>query len=85
MPELLRLFFDLPEADVLDIRNCAVKLIKEGKTIMKVGAGGKEAEKQFSLPPSTMLFEANAALKHINPAVYGKKIRRTFTTVARFW
>lgn len=77
MPELLRLFFGLPESKVLEIRDRAVALIAEGKTLMEVKGQGKEGVKAFPMPPRDALFEANAALRALNPAKYGRRVRRT--------
>lgn len=76
--ELTKVFFDLPEGEVLQIRDQAVRLIKEGKTLMEVTAGGKTGRRQWAMPPKEMLFEARAALRHINPQRYGKRIRKTY-------
>lgn len=81
MAELLRLFFGLPEADVLKLRDGAIALIQEGKTIMSVSGGGKSGSKSFPMQPKEVLFEANAALRHLNPEKYGRRVRKTY---ARF-
>lgn len=78
MPELLRLFFGLPEAEVLEIRNNAVAMIKGGSVLMNVSGGGKSGGKQFAMPPKEILFEANAALRHLNPTKYGRRVRKTY-------
>ncbi len=85
MPDypLQRLFFDCTEADVLAIRDKAIALIKEGKTIMRFTAAGKEAEKAWALPPQQMLMEARAALRHIDPATYGRRVRKTYASFRR--
>lgn len=81
MPAPQRLFFDFTEEEVLAIRNKAKELITQGKVLMEVSAGGKSGRNQFAMPPREMLAEANAALKHINPAVYGKRKRFTVSRV----
>jgi len=78
VPELLRLFFGLPESEVLGLRDGALALIKEGKTLMSVSGGGKSGSKQFPISPREVLFEANAALRHLNPDKYGRRIRKTY-------
>ena len=78
---LLQLFFDLEEAEVVAIRDRAVALITEGKTLMEVTSGGKSGRKQWALAPERMLFEARAALRHINPDDYGKRRRFTVSRV----
>lgn len=81
MAEILRLFFGLPETEVLALRDSALTLIQSGKTLMRVSAGGKTGDSQFPMPPKEVLLEANAALRHINPAKYGRRVRKTY---ARF-
>lgn len=80
--QLLELFFLDPIAEVIAIRERAKALIKEGKTLMEAtGNGGKSGRKQFALPLDQILFEANAALKHLDPATYGRRRRSTFSVV----
>jgi hypothetical protein len=81
---LLQLFYDLTENEVLAIRDDAIALIAEGKTLLEVTSGGKTGRKQFTLPPAHVLFEARAALKHINPAEYGRRRRRLLSRVP-YW
>lgn len=82
---LQRLFFDLPEADVVALRTSAVNLIKEGKTIMEVQSrGGQMSQKAFPMPPAQVLFEANAALKSINPTLYGRRRTRTYARLSSY-
>jgi len=85
MPDypLQNLFFDFEEEEVLAIRKQAKKLVTDGKTIMKVSAAGNEAEKQFTLPVAQVLMECRAALKHIDPAKYGKRVKRTYASFRR--
>lgn len=78
MAELLRLFFGLPESQVVEIRDSALAKITKGEVIMEVTGGGKTGKKLFSMPPKEILFEANAALRHLNPAVYGRRVRKTY-------
>lgn len=85
MAELLRLFFGLPETEVLQIRDSALAIIKEGKTLMNVSAGGKTGAKQFPMPPKEVIFEANAALRHLNPDKYGRRIRKTYAHFRERW
>jgi hypothetical protein len=76
---LQRLFFDLTEEEVLEIRTAAVTAIKAIKPIMTVGGGGKSMGREFAMPPADILKEANAALKHIDPETYGRRIRTTYS------
>ena len=73
------LFFSLPEAQVLAIRDNAVAIISGVKTIMEVQSrGGQMSQKAFAMPPKDILAEANAALRYLNPAVYGCRRTRTY-------
>ncbi len=83
MPELLRLFFDLPEAKVLEIRNTALGLIAEGKTVMSATIGTTTGSKVFPMPPADALFEARAALRRIAPEKYGRRVRKTYASFSR--
>jgi hypothetical protein len=78
-----KLFFDLEESQVLELRDNAVALIGEGKTIMSVSAGGKSGSKVFPMNPKDVLLEARAALRHINPETYGKRVRKTYASFRR--
>lgn len=80
---LLRLFFGETEAEILVTRNAARALIAGGKTIMKVSGGGRESEKAFPMPPMQVVFECNAALKHANPARYGRRGRKSHGDFSR--
>ena len=80
--ELHRLFFSLPEAQIVEIRDKALELITEGKTIMNLSGAGKGVGKMFAMQPKEILFEANAALKHVNPAKYGRRRTKTLSRVA---
>ena len=80
---LQQLFFGLPEAKVLEIRDKAVALIAEGKTIMEAQArGGQMSQKAFPMPPAQVLFEARAALRSINPTLYGHRRTRTYARLS---
>ena len=82
---LQQLFFLDPEADVVAIRNVAKALIGQGKTIMEVqGRGGQMSQKAFPMPPAQVLFECNAALRHINPFQYGRRRTRTYARLSSF-
>jgi hypothetical protein len=63
------LFVGLPRETVEAIRDKAVQLILEGKTIMSYGDGSTNASKQFALPPQQMLQEANYALQRLDGRV----------------
>jgi hypothetical protein len=65
------LFVGLPKATIEAIRDKAVTLILEGKTIMSYGDGSTNASKQFALPPQQMLQEANYALLRLEGRTRG--------------
>jgi hypothetical protein len=65
------LFVGLPRETIEAIRDKAVALILEGKTIMSYGDGATNASKQFALPPQQMLLEANHALQRLDGRVRG--------------
>lgn len=67
------LFIGLPECTLLSIRDKAVAMITEGKTLMSYADSGSSATKQFSMPPKEMLNEAMYALSRLDPSVYGKR------------
>ncbi len=55
-------FIGLPQATLEAIRDRAVALILEGKTIMSWSDGATSTSKQFAMPPKEMLDEAQYAL-----------------------
>jgi hypothetical protein len=65
------IFVGLPQETIEAIRDKAVQLILEGKTIMSYGDGATNASKQFALPPQQMLQEANYALLRLQGRVRG--------------
>jgi hypothetical protein len=65
------------EEEVLEIRRRAMKLIREGKTIMKWEGEGSTAERQFVAPISEILKETKRCLKLINPYKYGFVVRQS--------
>ena len=73
------LFVGLPREKVEAIRDKAVALILEGKTIMSYGDGVTSASKQFAFPPTEMLNEAKYALKLLD----GQRVRGIFTNYNR--
>lgn len=82
--ELLRLFFGLPESEIVDLRDNALSLISEGKTIMNMSGAGKGVGKMFpGMTPREVLFEANQALRHVNPTKYGRRITKTVSFYTR--
>lgn len=73
------LFVGLPKVTIEAIRDKAVALILEGKTIMSYGDGSTNASKSFSLPPERMLQEANYALLRLE----GGRTRGLYTNYNR--
>jgi hypothetical protein len=65
------LFVGLPRETIEAIRDKAVALILEGKTIMSYADGSTNASKQFSMPPQQMLQEANYALQRLDGRTRG--------------
>lgn len=73
------LFIGLDECTLLSIRDKAVTLITEGKTLMSYSDSGSSATKAFSLPPKEMLNEAMFALSRLDSAKYGKRTTMIYT------
>lgn len=69
MPE--GIFVGLDRETLIGIRERAVSLILEGKTIMNYGDGNTNASKQFAMPPKEMLAEAKYALEKMDGRVRG--------------
>jgi hypothetical protein len=69
------LFIGLTECELLAIKEKAVALITEGKTLMSYSDSGSSASRQMVLPAKEMLSEAMLALSRLDPATYG--YRRT--------
>jgi hypothetical protein len=73
------IFIGLSESDILAIRDKAVSMLKEGKTIMTYSAGdGSSVTKQMVMPVKEVLAECKMALQNLDPQTYGKR-----TTVLR--
>jgi len=64
------IFIGLTECELLAIRDKAVALITEGKTLMSYSDSGSSASKQFAMPPKEMLAEASFALYQLDPKQY---------------
>lgn len=65
------IFVGFPRAVLEKVRNDAMALLMEGKTIMNYGDGATTAGKQFTMPPQQMLQEANYALLRLNGRTRG--------------
>jgi hypothetical protein len=72
------LFIGLTECELLAIKEKAVALITEGKTLMSYSDSGSSASRQMVLPAKEMLSEALFALSRLDPATYGA--RRTIVS-----
>ena len=67
----LGLFVKLPRKTVEKIRDNAVEAILEGRNIMSYADGATNASRQWALPPTQMLQEANYALLRMDGRVRG--------------
>lgn len=72
------IFIGLAESDILAIRDKAVAMLKEGKTIMSYSDTGTSVSKQFTMPVKEVLAECKMALQQLDPDTYGKR-----TTIIR--
>ena len=72
------LFIGLTECELLAIKEKAVALITEGKTLMSYSDSGSSASRQMVLPAKEMLAESLFALSRLDPATYG--VRRTIVS-----
>jgi hypothetical protein len=72
------IFIGLSESDILAIRDKAVAMLKEGKSIMSYSDSGTSVSKQFVMPVKEVLAECKMALQLLDPATYGSR-----TTIIR--
>jgi len=72
------IFIGLSESDILAIRDKAVAMLKEGKTIVSYSDTGTSLSKQIVMPVKEVLAECKMALQNLDPQTYGKR-----TTVLR--
>jgi hypothetical protein len=68
------IFIGLSESDILAIRDKAVAMLKEGKTIMSYSDSGTNVSKQFVMPVKEVLAECRMALSQLDPDTYGKRV-----------
>ena len=68
------IFIGLTESDILAIRDKAVSMLKEGKTIMSYSDSGTNVSKQFVMPVKEVLAECKMALQALDPETYGKRV-----------
>lgn len=73
------IFVGLPREIIEKMRDRAVELILQGKTIMSYGDGVNNASKQFSMPPKEILHECQYALNKLD----GTKVRGLWTNYGR--
>ena len=67
------IFIGLSESDILAIRDKAVSMLKEGKTIMSYSDTGTSVSKQFVRPVKEVLAECRMALQQLDPETYGQR------------
>ena len=68
------IFIGLSESDILAIRDKAVAMLKDGKTIMSYSDTGTSVSKQFVMPVKEVLAECKMALQALDPATYGQRV-----------
>lgn len=73
------IFVGLPRETIEKLRERAVELILQGKTIMSYGDGVNNASKQFAMPPKEILHECQYALDKLD----GKNVRGLWTNYGR--
>ena len=73
------IFVGLPRETLEKLRDKAVALILEGKTIMSYGDGVNNASKQFAMPPKEILHETQYAIDKLD----GKIVRGLWTNYGR--
>jgi hypothetical protein len=78
------IFIGLSESDILAIRDKAVAMLKEGKTIMSYSDTGTSVNKQFVMPVREVLAECKMALQQLDPATYGTRTTVIRTTWGQF-
>jgi hypothetical protein len=78
------IFIGLSVSDILAIRDKAVAMFKEGKTIMSYSDSGSNVSKQFVMSPKEVLAECNHALKLLDPDTYGIRTTIIRTDYRRF-
>jgi len=67
------IFIGLAESDILAIRDKAVAMLKEGKTIMSYSDSGTNVNKQFVMPVKDVMLECKMALQQLDPETYGQR------------
>lgn len=78
------IFIGLSESDIIAIRDKAVAMLKEGKTIMSYSDSGSSVSKQLVMPVKEILAECKMALQALDPATYGKRVTIIRTDYRRF-
>ena len=68
------IFIGLTECELLAIKEKAVALITEGKTLMSYSDSGSSASRQMVMPAKEMLAESLFALSRLDPAAYGRRV-----------
>jgi len=78
------IFIGLSESDIIAIRDKAVAMLKEGKTIMSYSDTGTSVSKQMVMPVKEVLAECKMALQSLDPATYGSRVTIIRTDYRRF-
>ncbi len=65
------IFMTLEIKDILEIRDMAAAIVKEGKTIMEYKDSGTDVRKDWPIDPPTVLLECRYALQIKDPARFG--------------
>lgn len=68
------IFIGLTECELLAIKEKAVALITEGKTLMSYSDSGSSASRQMVMPAKEMLAESLFALSRLDSATYGRRV-----------
>jgi hypothetical protein len=65
------IFMTLEIKDILEIRDKATAIVKEGKTIMEYKDSGTDIRKDWPIDPPTVLLECRYALQIKDPDRFG--------------
>jgi len=72
------IFLDLAIEDVTEIRNAAVDLLKEGKTLMSGSSGGQNFTKQMPMSIEKVLIECRYAMSFLIGRGQVRRVRTSF-------
>lgn len=65
------IFMSLDIPDIIEIRDKAAAIVKEGKTIMEYKDSGTDVRKDWPIDPPTVLLECRYALQLKDPERFG--------------